>query len=144
MEAPHFNVMTDLTKPCPHCGIPACGKEARLWTQVPDEIPVAVMFDGSLFDVMGEDYFSLHIASLAYADLPGFMKEWNECYGWNEFEGYESRRILPEELSASLKLIRQAGLSDWLMNDFIIYHDTFLSFMQSHHVTENGLYILRS
>lgn len=144
MDIPHFNVMTDLTKPCPHCGIPACGKEAWLWTHVPDETPVAVMFDGSLFDVMSEDFFSLHITSLVYADLPGFMKEWNECYGWNEFEGYESRPILPEELSASLKLIREAGLSDWLMNDFIVYHDAFLSFMQSHPVTENGLYILRS
>lgn len=38
-----FNVVKNTTKPCPECGIPACGKEDILWYKY-DNQRIAIIF----------------------------------------------------------------------------------------------------
>lgn len=115
-----FRVIADLTQPCPQCGVPACGKENYLWYAQEGE-RYAFIFDGGLFDLMGEEYFSKNITKVNYAQLPQFMKEWNEHRGWEDcwdFNGYE---LGIEDFIQSLNLIKIEEFSQWLREDTLQY-----------------------
>lgn len=118
-----FYAVHNLTEPCPVCGIPACGSEDILWYER-DGKNIALVFDGGLFSVIIEEYLGVIIrddldedhCKIAYEKLPLFLREWNECTGWESSWDYDGYEICIEDFTSSLKLIQSEELSEWLRN----------------------------
>jgi hypothetical protein len=127
-----FHVVNDITEPCPQCGVPACGKEAYLWVEK-DGQKITLVFDGSLFGLIGEEYFTNNSSAFSnYDRLPKFLKDWNENKGWNDFFGDQVHRISVGEFVESLEIIKSTEMSDWLRDDFIKYYSAMTAFANAH------------
>ena len=76
-----FYIVENRTKPCPQCGVPACGKEDILWYEKEGK-RIAIIFDGGLFDLAIEMYFQKNVNANNYSTLPKFLRAWNEDIEW--------------------------------------------------------------
>jgi hypothetical protein len=134
-------VINDITEPCPECGVPACGKEAYLWVEK-DGQNSTLVFDGSLFDLFGQEFFTHNNEVFSdYDRLPRFMKDWNENKGWSDFPGDKACAVSIPELVASLEIIKSAKLLDWLSSDFAKYYAAIIALVNDR---QGECYILKT
>jgi hypothetical protein len=117
-EKYEFNVIKNSTIPCPQCGVPACGKEDILWFEE-DHKRKAIIFDGSYFDLAGEEFFNKNIKSIVYDSLPEFMKEWNESRGWEDCWDYDGYEIDIDDFLKSLELLKTCEMGKWITKEDI-------------------------
>ena len=108
-----FQVVKNTTKPCPVCGVPACGKEDILWYEH-NQHRMAIIFDGGYFDLAGQEFFRKKLKTINYDSLPEFMKEWNESRGWEDCWDYEGYPLDIDDFLASIDLLRSCNLKKWL------------------------------
>ena len=108
-----FNVIENTTKPCPQCGVPACGKEDIIWYEE-DNNRKAIIFDGGYFDLAGEEFFNNNLKSIEYNSLPEFMKEWNESRGWVDCWDYDGYEIEIDDFLKSLDLLKTCEMGKWI------------------------------
>jgi len=108
-----FNVVRNTTKPCPTCGIPACGKEDILWYEDKKE-RIAIIFDGGYFDMAGEEFFGKNINTIDYDSLPIFMQEWNEARGWTDCWDYNGYELEINDFLKSMELLRSCEMGKWI------------------------------
>lgn len=113
-----FQAIQNYTAPCPQCGVPACGKEDILWLEE-NEQRIAIVFDGSTFDLAIEVLFRENIAAINYDSLPLFLREWNEARGWSDSWDYEGHELDPDDFLASMELLRTAEMGKWITVDEI-------------------------
>ena len=75
-----FHARKNTTKPCPSCGIPACGNETILWFEAEGK-RISLIFDGMNFDRILDDFLKENKHQIDYKKLPDFIREWNEEIG---------------------------------------------------------------
>lgn len=88
----NFSVYKDLTQPCPECGVPACGKENYFWINR-DEKRETLVLDGSILELIIEEYFNVNIKKVSYRLFPKFLRECNENIGWSEADDFEGTKV---------------------------------------------------
>ena len=113
-----FNVIKNTTKPCPQCGVPACGKEDIIWYEENGK-RISIIFDGGYFDMAREEFFKKNIKVIEYDSLPEFMKEWNELRGWEDSWDYNGYEIGIDDFLKSLDLLRTCEMGKWITLDDI-------------------------
>jgi hypothetical protein len=112
-----FNVVKNTTEPCPHCGVPACGKENILWYEFENR-NLAIIFDGGFFDLACEEFFNTSKPD-NYHSLPEFMKEWNELKGWADCWDYDGYELQIEDFLKSMDLLQQCEMGKWISEEDI-------------------------
>ncbi len=108
-----FNVIINTTKPCPQCGVPACGREDILWYEDSGK-KISLIFDGGYFDLAIEEFFEEHGKSIIYDVLPEFIKQGNELRGWGECWDYEGYEIGIDDFLKSLNLLKSCEMGKWI------------------------------
>lgn len=112
-----FEVIKNTTEPCPHCGVPACGKEGIIWYEE-DGKRISIIFDGGYFDLAGEEFFNNN-KIIEYDSLPEFMKEWNESRGWVDCWDYDGYEIGIDDFLKSLELLKTCEMGKWITKEDI-------------------------
>lgn len=112
-----FYAKQNFTESCPHCGVPACGKEDVLWYSK-DEQKIAIVFDGSLLDLEIEIYLKQNITKENYSELPQFIKSWNEAKGWSENWDYEGFVLNIDDFIKSIDLLNTSN--KWLSTECLL------------------------
>jgi len=115
-----FKVQKDLTEPCPQCGVPACGKENYFWIIEKGKRQTLIL-DGSLLDLIIEQYFNVNILKVEYETLPKFLRESNEYIGWSEADDFNGTEIDVDDLLETIKIIQIDDLEDWMKECGIEY-----------------------
>jgi hypothetical protein len=111
----NFEVLDNLTEPCPACHVPACGQESILWyNQL--RIRKALIFDGGLFGSAMDEFTNNFCEVPRMAPLPLFLKEHHECNGWSDNEDNSGVPLDHEDFLAALDLMLRFKFSD-------TYHD---------------------
>ncbi len=85
-----FQLINDLTLPCPICYAPACGKEEILWYKDKGKY-FALVYDANVLTSILSQYFKHNITPDNYASTTQFIRDWSECTGWEDdmsVEGY--------------------------------------------------------
>ncbi len=111
-----FDVIHDLTEPCPHCGVPACGKENYFWYEESGRRKTLIL-DGEILDLIIQQFFTTKMEKVEYAKLPGFLRESNECTGWSEARDFSGTAIDIDDLLLALEAIELTDLEDWMRAD---------------------------
>lgn len=101
-----FDIRKDFTKPCPTCGVSACGQEDFLYYEK-DNQKITIIIDGSLFlDAIIGKYLE---SDVDYLTLPAFIREWNECSGWAEADDYNGYLLDNDSFQKSMVLFMAHG-----------------------------------
>lgn len=115
-----FKVLKKTTKPCPQCGVPACGKEDILWYEKNNQ-RIALIFDGGYFNLAVEEYFEKYRKVIDYDSLPNFMKDWFESCGWVDSSCYEKGHELDiKDFLNSLRLLDSCEMDKWISEEDIL------------------------
>jgi hypothetical protein len=113
-----FNVIKNTTTPCPHCGVPACGKEDILWYEHENQ-RMSIVFDGGYFDLAKEEFFNNTAQNIPYNSLPTFMKQWNELIGWEDCWDYNGYELQIDDFLRSMELLRSCETGKWITKENI-------------------------
>ncbi len=108
-----FNVLKDLTEPCPQCGVPACGKENYFWVEKAGE-RLTLILDGAYLDIIIDEYFNVNFTKVVYASLPVFFRAYNEAIGWSEADDFNGMAIDVDDLLTAINMIQFDELEDWV------------------------------
>jgi hypothetical protein len=138
-----FNVQKDLTEPCPQCGIPACGKENYFWIEDGGQRQTLVL-DGSLLDVIIEQYFNVNILKVEYETLPKFLREFNEHKGWSEADDFNGSEIDVDDLLEAINIIKVDDLEEWMKESGKTYLSELKKMANAAIEKEIELYVARS
>lgn len=114
-----FNVIKNTTEPCPICGVPACGKEDILWYGDNNQ-KIAIIFDGSYFDLACGEVFEQNLASIKDDSLPEFMREWYESRGWEDCWDYDGYELDIDDFLNALDLLKTYNDGKWITEKDII------------------------
>ncbi|WP_420571989.1 hypothetical protein [Kordia sp.] len=99
-----FHVRKNTAAPCPHCGIPACGKEDILWYK--DEGKrIAIIYDGSNLDMLIEDFLTQNNHQIDYSELPDFIRAHNELRDWADFDSLHGYPLDIDDFLVCLTLL---------------------------------------
>lgn len=113
-----FHVLKNMTEPCPQCGVPACGREDILWYEC-DEKRISIIFDGGYFDLARDEFFDKKVTTNNYASLPVFLREWNECRGWEDCSDYDGYTLQIDDFILSMELLKQCESGTWITSSDI-------------------------
>ncbi len=114
---------------CPCCGAPDCGEEYMLVTKS-DGRPEAVLFGGASFRMYLNYWFYEGITLEEYNRLPEFVKQNNECKGWQDISA-ERTEINADDFLFTLESIKNNSRSEYQDKDFEnYYYPVFKSFTQ--------------
>lgn len=112
-----FHVIKNTATPCPHCGVPACGKEDIIW-YILENKRIAMIFDGGYFDLALEECLAQHRATINYDDFPDFIKDWNECKGWESYWDYDGYSLPIDDFLKTIELLKSCEIGKWItMNE---------------------------
>ena len=114
-----FNVVKNTTEPCPHCGVPACGKEDIIWYEFDNKKP-AIIFDGGYFDLAGEEYFKNNKQTYNFESLPNFMKDWYQLEGWTDCWDYNGYILDIDDFIKSMELLKNNEMGKWISVEEIV------------------------
>lgn len=114
---------------CPCCGAPDCGEEYMLVSKS-DGRPEAVLFGGASFRMYLNYWFYEGITLEEYNRLPEFVKQNNECKGWQDISA-ERTEINADDFLFTLESIKNNSRSEYQDKDFEnYYYPVFKSFTQ--------------
>jgi hypothetical protein len=97
-----FHVEQDLTVPCPACGCAACGREGYLW-YMDEEKKITLVYDAAELEHFMSRFLEQN--QLNYADLPDFIRAWNEDRDWVVFSNYEGAELNPADFKRAILLL---------------------------------------
>ena len=108
-----FNVIKNTAEPCSVCGVPACGKEDILWYEHDGE-RIAFIYDGGFLDAGLGTVLEKKSEDIPYHSLPSFIRDWNECKGWEECWDYEGYELYIDDFLKTIALLKTHDISQWM------------------------------
>lgn len=121
-DQPHEQDEQCYVTPCPHCGEACRGTVVMLASGSGPMIRFEV--DRPTFDELLDPLVGNAVAANAYADLPQFVREWNEGTGWCE----EPRAVDGHDLQRTLDALRREHESAERRNlDLLTALDAFVT-----------------
>lgn len=98
----YFHVEQDLTAPCPACGCAACGREGYLW-YIDEEKKITLVYDAAELEQLMSRFLVQNQSN--YAELPDFIRAWNEDRDWVVFSSYEGAELNLADLKRAIELL---------------------------------------
>ena len=114
----NHKIIHNYTEPCPHCGIPACGRDDMLWYEENNK-RITIVFDGGHFDLELQAFFKQNKKKLDYNTVTIFMKEWNEARGWSDSDDLNGEKLDIADFQHTLKLIKTNYPLEWIPKEMI-------------------------
>jgi hypothetical protein len=109
-------MIRNTTEPCSQCGVPACGRENIPWYEE-QGYRLAYIFDDGYFDLALGEYFSHFIHPKNYADLPRFMRDWNELKGWEDSDEIYGFDLEIDDFITAVRLLKKCKEGRWVKRD---------------------------
>lgn len=114
---------------CPCCGASDCGEEYMLVTKSEGRLE-AVLFGGASFRMYLNYWFYEGITPEEYNRVPEFVRQNNECIGWQDISA-ERTEINADDFLFTLESIKNNSRSEYQDKDFEnYYYPVFKSFTQ--------------
>ncbi|SFN83265.1 hypothetical protein SAMN05421594_4367 [Chryseobacterium oleae] len=105
---------------CPCCGEPDCGEEYMLLTESEGK-QEAVLFGGGTFRGYLNYWFYEGITPVEYSKLPEFVRQNNECTGWQDISA-QCTEINADDFLLTLESIKNCSRKEYLYDDFENYY----------------------